>query len=169
MRSHLIETLSLNPFSAKHLFTETSVNGAADELLSITNRLIGNTAVPNLTEWEMEVVSSKGKVRFNSYSLTKTNDLEDFTNRTNRFLDTPQLRTFAITSDYGFWFKLISQGVVGVSIIAGIFTISRLYLAVKYASDRTAQKTKLDELFSEVIIPKSTEIIHSTSVEKVHE
>ena len=155
--------------STKHLFTESSANGAADELLSITNRLTGNTAIPGLTEWEMEVVSSRGKVRFNSYGLAKTNDLEDFTNRTNRFLDTPQLRTFAISSDYSFWFKLLSQGVAGVSIIAGLFTILRLYFAVKYASDRAAQKVKLDQLFGEMIISKPTEIIQSTSVEKVRE
>ena len=117
----------------------------------------------------MAIVTSKGKIRFNTHGLAKTNHWQDFTDRTNRFLDTPQLRTFTITSEYSFWFKVISQAVSGVSILCGLFIIPGLYLAVKYASDYAAQEAALDKLFSQVIRPKSAKVINSTSTEKVRE
>ncbi len=163
------ESLPECQLSTKHLFTETSVNESVGEFQTITNQAMSNEYIPSLTEWEMEIVTSRGKIRFNTYGLAKTNHWQDFTDRTNRFLDTPQLRTFAITSEYSFWFKFLSQAVSGVSILCGLFIIPGLYLAVKYASDYAAQEVALDKLFSQVIRPKPAKAIASAPTEKVRE
>jgi hypothetical protein len=153
--------------SVERLLTQTKIDTSAVEFQQVTNQVIANTYFPNIVRWEMAIATSQGQVDFNSYGVAGTNHWQDFSDRTNRFLETPQLRTLAITSEYSFWFKFLSQAVSGVSILCGLFIISGLYLTVKYGDDPTAHQQELDRLFGQLARPKSAPTNSDPIPEKV--
>jgi hypothetical protein len=130
--------------SVKKLFNEYTIDLPSEEIKHVNTQGIYNPYLPDFFQWQMAIVTNGDRVYFTSYSIGKDNNWEDFRDRTNRFLYTPQLRTFNITSEYNFWFKFISQFVSGISILAGLFIMPGLYLTAKYGSDTIAQQQAID-------------------------
>jgi hypothetical protein len=144
--------------SVKQLFNETPLNLLSGEFKKLNVRAISNDYFPSFIQWQMAIATSQGQIEFNSYGVTKVNSWEGFVDRTNRFLNTPELRTFTITSEYNFWFKLLSQATSGVSILCGLFIIPSLYLTAKYGSDTVAHQAAIDRVFGQFTTAKSTEV-----------
>ena len=154
--------------NVERLLTETKIDTSAVEFQQVTNQAISHPYFPRIVRWEMAIATSQGKVEFNSDGVAETNHWQDFSDRTNRFLETPQLRTLAITSEYSFWFKFLSQAVSGVSILCGLFIIPGLYLTVKYGDKPTAHQQELDRFFGQLARTKSEPINSDSIPEKVH-
>ncbi len=131
----------------KRLFSETQIDLAGQEIRQINNRSISNHYSSTFVQWQMEIETDRHKLEFNSYGVARDNRWENFTDRTNRFINTPQLRTLAITSEYSFWFKFFSQAVSGISILYGLFIIPSLYLIVKYGDDPIAHQQAFVRIF----------------------
>jgi hypothetical protein len=142
--------------SVKKLFNEYAIDLASEEIKEVSSQGIYNPYFPSFIQWQMAVVTSGDRVYFTSYSIGKDNNWEDFSDRTNRFLYTPQLRTFKIASEYNFWFKFITQGVSGISILAGLFIIPGLYLTAKYGSNTIAQQQAIDGFMQQFTRSKSS-------------
>jgi hypothetical protein len=143
------ESLPVCDLSVKHLLAETKINLPDREFQQVTSKAISTNYFPNSTQWQMQIATSRGPLNFDSYGITNSNHWEDFTNRANKFIDAPQLRTFTITSEYSFWFKFLSQAVSGVSILCGLFVIAGLFLTAKYGSDTIAQQQALEQIFGQ--------------------
>lgn len=135
--------------SIKHLLTETAIKTSTGELQQVTSRAVANHYLPSLVQWQMAIATSQGQLDFHSDGVSGINHWENFTTRTNRFLETPQMRSFIITAEYSFWFKLLSQSVSGISILCGLFIIPGLYLTAKYGDDATAHQQAFDRLFGQ--------------------
>jgi hypothetical protein len=142
--------------SIKKLFNEYTIDLPSEEIKEVSSQGIYNPYFPSFMQWQMAIVTSRDRVYFTSYGIGKDNNWEDFRDRTNRFLYTPQLRTFNITSEYNFWFKFISQSVSGISIVAGLFIIPGLYLTAKYGSDAVAQQQAIDGFMQQFSRTKSS-------------
>jgi hypothetical protein len=142
--------------SVKKLFNEYTIDLPSEEIKHVNTQGIYNPYLPDFFQWQMAIVTNGDRVYFTSYSIGKDNNWEDFRDRTNRFLYTPQLRTFNITSEYNFWFKFISQFVSGISILAGLFIMPGLYLTAKYGSDTIAQQQAIDEFTRQFTRAKSS-------------
>ena len=144
--------------SIERLLTETKIDTSAVEFQQVTNQAISNPYFPTIVRWEMAIATSHGKIEFGSYGVPGTSHWQNFSDRTNRFLETPQLRTLAITSEYSFWFKFLSQAISGVSILCGLFIMTSLYLTIKYGDDPTAHQQEFDRLFSQANRTQSTPV-----------
>jgi hypothetical protein len=135
--------------SIKHLLTESIVKTDNSEFQQVTSRAVANTYIPSLVAWEMRIATNQNQIYFYNYGMGKSNPWQEFATRTNRFLDTPQLRSFTITAEHNFWFKLLSQSVSGVSILVGLFILPGLYLTAKYGDDSIAHQQEIDRLFGQ--------------------
>jgi hypothetical protein len=144
--------------SVERLFTQTKIDTANVELHQVTNQGSSTAYLPNFSHWQMSIATSHGKIEFASDGMANTNHWQDFTDRTNRFLANPQLRTLAITSEYSFWFKVLSQSVSGISLICGLFIMPGLYLTAKYGDDEIAQQRALEQFFGKFIGAKSPNV-----------
>jgi hypothetical protein len=142
--------------TVKRLFDESIIKLPAQEIQQISSQGIYNQYFPSFVQWQMTIVTTQGKVYFNSYNIAKSDDWEDFRDRTNKFLAAPELRTFAIASEYSFWFKLMIQSVSGISILCGLFIIPGLYLTAKYGSDTVAQQEAIDGFIRQFTRAKSS-------------
>jgi hypothetical protein len=132
--------------SVKKLFSETQINLANREIQQVETRSIFSSYLPTFTRWETEIITDRGNLTFNNYGVASTNPGSNFTDRTNRFISTPQLRTLTVTSEYSFWFKFISQAASGISILCGLFIVPSLYLTAKYGDDPIAHQQVIDRL-----------------------
>jgi hypothetical protein len=141
--------------SIERLFTQTTIDTTNIEFHQLTNRAIATAYLPSLAQWQMTIATNHGKIEFTSDGMANTSHWQDFTDRTNRFLANPQLRTLAITSEYSFWFKVLSQSVSGISLICGLFIIPGLYLTAKYADNAIEQQQALERFFGKFIGAKS--------------
>jgi hypothetical protein len=135
--------------STKYLLTETAIKIPIGELRQVTSQAVASSYLPSLVQWQMAIETNHGGIALHSDGLASSNYWESFTTRTNRFLDTPQMRSFTITAEYSFWFKFLSQSVSGVSILFGLFIIPGLYLTAKYGDDATAHQQAFDRLFGQ--------------------
>jgi hypothetical protein len=142
--------------TVKRLFDESTVKLPSTEIQQINSQGIYNRYFPSFVQWQMAIATTQGKVYFDRYNIAKSDDWEDFRDRTNKFLATPELRSFAITSEYSFWFKLISQGVSGISILCGLFILPGLYLTAKYPRDTIAQQQAIDGFIRQFTRAKSS-------------
>ncbi len=149
------ESLSECKLGVKKLFNEYAIDLPAEEIKQVSTQGIYSPYFPSFIQWQMAIVTNKDRIDFTSYGIGKNNNWEDFRDRTNRFLYTPQLRTFNITSEYNFWFKFISQSVSGISILSALFIIPGLYLTAKYGSDAAAQQQAIDKFIQKFIKSKS--------------
>ena len=140
------ESLPECKLTVKRLFDESTIKLPSTEIQQISTQGIYNKYFPSFVQWQMAIATTQGKVYFNSYNIAKSDEWEDFRDRTNKFLATPQLRTFTIASEYNFWFKLMIQSVSGISILCGLFIVPGLYLTAKYGSDTEAQQQAIDRL-----------------------
>jgi hypothetical protein len=154
--------------SVERLFTQTTINTTNVEFHQLTNQAIAAAYLPSLTQWQMTINTSHGKIDFASDGMANTNHWQDFTDRTNRFLTNPQLRTLAITSEYSFWFKVLSQSVSGISLICGLFIIPGLYLTAKYADNAIEQQQALEGFFGKFMGAKSPTVSSEPIPEKIH-
>ncbi len=150
------ESLPECKLAVKKLFNEYPINLPSEEIKGVSSQGIYNSYFPSFIQWQMAIITSRDRVYFTSYSIGRDNNWEDFRDRTNRFLYTPQLRTFNITSEYNFWFKFISQSVSGISILAALFIIPGLYLTAKYGSDGLAQQQAMDGFMQQFSRVKSS-------------
>lgn len=135
--------------SIKHLLTESIVKTDNSEFQQVTSRAVANTYFPGLVSWEMTIATSQNQIYFYNYGMGESNPWQEFATRTNRFLDTPQLRSFTITAEHNFWFKLLSQSVSGISILVGLFVLPGLYLTAKYGDDAIAHQQAVERLFGQ--------------------
>jgi hypothetical protein len=138
------ESLTECKLTVKRLFDESTVKLPSPEIQQISSQGIYNRYFTSFVRWQMAIATAQGKVYFDRYNIAKSDDWEDFRDRTNKFLATPELRTFTITSEYSFWFKLIIQSVSGISILCGLFIIPGLYLTAKHGGDDVAQQQAID-------------------------
>jgi hypothetical protein len=143
------ESIAECKLSVKQLVNETTITTLTGELKPVTSRAVANHYLPSLIQWQMTISATQGAINFNSYGVTGVNHWQDFTDRTNRFLESPQIRNFTITAEYSFWFKLLSRSVSGISILCGLFIIPGLYLTAKYGDDATAHQQVFDRLFGQ--------------------
>lgn len=132
--------------SVKKLFNETQINLADREIQQVKNRAIFSSYLPTFTRWETEIITDRGNLTFYNYGIASNNPGSNFTDRTNRFIRTLQLRTLTVTSEYSFWFKFISQAASGISILCGLFIVPSLYLTAKYGDDPIAHQQVIDRL-----------------------
>lgn len=142
--------------SIKKLFNEYTIDLPAKEIKDVSTQGIYHPYFSSFIQWQMAITTNKDRVYFTSYSIGNNNNWEDFRDRTNRFLYTPQLRTFSIVSEYNFWFKFIIQSVSGISIISALFIIPGLYLTAKYGSDAVAQQQGIDRFIQQFTKVKSS-------------
>jgi hypothetical protein len=154
--------------NVERLFTQTTINTTNVELHQLTNQATSTAYLPSLAQWQMTIDTSHGKIEFASTGMVSTNHWQDFTDRTNRFLTNPQLRTLAITSEYNFWFKVLSQSVSGISLICGLFIIPGLYLTAKYADNAIEQQQAIERFFGKFIGAKSPTVSSEPIPEKIH-
>jgi hypothetical protein len=154
--------------SVERLFTQTTIDTNNVEFHQLTNQAIPSAYLPSLAQWQMTIATSHGSIQFASNGMTNSNYWQDFTDRTNRFLTNPQLRTLAITSEYSFWFKVLSQSVSGISLICGLFIIPGLYLTAKYADNAIEQQQALEQFFGKFIGAKSPTVSSEPIPEKIH-
>lgn len=112
--------------SATKLFTETHIDLANQEIQQVSSYAIANNYLPSFVRWQTEITTDRGKLTFSNYGIASTNPWENFAERTNRFIDTPQLRSTIVTSEYSFWFKFILQAVSGISLLYCLFLIPSL-------------------------------------------
>jgi Tfp pilus assembly major pilin PilA len=155
--------------SVERLFTQTTINTTDVEFHQLTNQAISTAYLPSLAQWQMTIATSHGKIEFTSIGMANTDRWQDFTDRTNRFLTNPQLRTLAITSEYSFWFKVLSQSVSGISLICGLFIIPGLYLTAKYADNAIEQQQALEGFFGKFIGARSPTVSSEPIPEKIHQ
>jgi hypothetical protein len=121
--------------SAIKLFTQTQIDLSNREIGQVTNRAIASKYLPTFVRWQSEINTDRGQLLFNNYGIASSNPWENFTDRAQRFIDTPQLRSTIVTSEYSFWFKFILQAVSGISLLYCLFLVPSLYLTVKYGND----------------------------------
>jgi hypothetical protein len=152
------ESLPECKLTIERLFDESTVKLPSEEIQQISSQGIYNKYFPSFVQWQLAIDTTQGKVYFDRYNIAKSDDWEDFGERTNKFLNTPQLRTFTITSEYSFWFKIIIQSVSGISIICGLFIIPGLYLTAKYAGDDVAQQQAIDRVMQKLSGSKSPSV-----------
>jgi hypothetical protein len=152
------ESLPECKLTVKRLFDESTVKLPSPEIQQISSQGIYNKYFPSFVQWQMAIATTQGKVYFDRYNIAKSDDWEDFSDRTNKFLSTPELRNFTITSEYSFWFKLISQGVSGISILCGLFIVPGLYLTAKYGRDTVAQQQAIDGFIRQFTRAKSSTV-----------
>jgi hypothetical protein len=124
--------------STTKLFTKTHIDLSDGEIQQVTSRAIANNYLSSFVQWQTEITTDRGKLTSSNYGIASTDPWENFAERTNRFIDTPQLRSTIVTSEYSFWFKFILQAVSGISILYCLFLIPSLYLTAKYGSDPSA-------------------------------
>ncbi len=134
------ESLPACRLTIERLFDKSTVKLPSAEIQQISTSGIYNHYFPSFVQWQMAIATTQGKVYFDRYNIAKSDDWQDFGDRTNKFLNTPELRTFTITSEYSFWFKFISQGISGISILCALFILPGLYLTAKYGGDTAAQQ-----------------------------
>jgi hypothetical protein len=146
--------------SATKLATETHIDLSNQEIQQVTSRAIANNYLPSFVQWQTEITTDRGKLTFSNYGIASSNPWENFTDRTNRFIDTPQLRSTIVTSEYSFWFKFILQAVSGVSLLYCLFLFPSLYLTAKYGNDPIAQQQAIERVFSR---SSGTEVSKTTS------
>jgi hypothetical protein len=142
--------------SATKLFTETHIDLANQEIQHVTSRAIANNYLPTFVQWQTEITTDRGKLIFSNNGVASTNPWENFAERTNRFVDTPQFRSTIVTSEYSFWFKFILQAVSGISILYCLFIVPSLYLTLKYGDDPLAQQQAIERVFSKETGTKAT-------------
>lgn len=152
------ESLPACKLTVKRLFNESTIETPSREIQQISSQGIYNKYFPSFIQWQMAIATTQGKVYFNSYNIAKSDEWEDFRDRTNKFLAAPELRTFTITSEYNFWFKLMIQSVSGISILCGLFIIPGLYLTAKYGNDPKAQQQAIDGFMRQFTRAKSSTV-----------
>jgi hypothetical protein len=145
--------------TVKRLFDRSTIKLPSGEIQQVSSQGIYNKYFPSFVQWQMDIATTQGKVSFDRYNIAQSDEWEDIRDRTNKFLSTPALRTFAITSEYNFWFKFISQSVSGISILCGLFIIPGLYLTAKYGSDTVAQQQEIDRVMRKLSGSKSPSVI----------
>jgi hypothetical protein len=150
------ESLPKCQLTVKRLFNESTVKLPSQEIQQISSQGIYNRYFPSFVQWQMAIATNQGKIYFDRYNIAQSDDWEDFRDRTNKFLATPELRSFSITSEYSFWFNLISQGVSGISILCGLFILPGLYLTAKYGSDAVGQQQEIDGFIRQFTRGKSS-------------
>jgi hypothetical protein len=150
------ESLPECKLTVKRLFDESIIKLPSAEIQQISSQGIYNKYFPSFVQWQMAIETTHGKVYFNSYNIAKSDDWQDFSERTNKFLAAPELRTFTIISEYNFWFKLIIQSVSGISILCSLFILPGLYLTAKYGSDLEAQQQAIDGFIRQFTRAKSS-------------
>ncbi len=153
------ESLPKCKLTVKRLFDESTVKLPSEEIQQISSQGIYNQYFPSFVQWQLAIATTQGKLYFDRYNIAKSDDWKDFGDRTNIFLNAPQLRTFTITSEYSFWFQLISQGVSGISILCGLFILPGLYLTAKYGRDTLAQQQAIDRVMRQLIRSKSPSVM----------
>jgi hypothetical protein len=153
------ESLPECKLTVKRLFDESTVKLPSEQIQQISSQGIYNKYFPSFVQWQLAIATTQGKVYVDRYNIAKSDDWADFGDRTNKFLTTPQLRTFTITSEYNFWFKLIVQGVSGISIICALFILPGLYLTAKYARDTAAQQQAIDRVMRKLSGSRSPSVI----------
>lgn len=141
---------------ATKLFTQTHIDLANQEIQQVTSRAIANSYLPTFVRWQTEITTARGKLTFSNNGIASINPWENFADRTNRFIDTPQLRSTIVTSEYSFWFKFILQFVSGVSLLYCLLLVPSLYLTAKYGNDRIAQQQAIERIFSKSSETKAT-------------
>jgi hypothetical protein len=142
--------------SAIKLFTQTHIDLSHQEIGQVSSRAIAGNYLPTFVRWQTEINTDRGKLLFNNYGIASTNPWENFNDRTKRFIDTPQLRSSIVTSEYSFWFKFILQAVSGISLLYCLFLIPSLYLTVKYGNDPIAQQQAIERTFEKSPEKKAT-------------
>jgi hypothetical protein len=143
----------------ERLFDKSPIESLSGEIQQVSSQGIYNKYFPSFVQWQMEIATTEGRLYFDRYNIAQSDDWEEFCDRTNKFLSTPALRTFAITSEYNFWFKFISQSVSGISILCGLFIIPGLYLTAKYGSDTLAQQQEIERAIRKLNGSKSPSAI----------
>jgi hypothetical protein len=150
------ESIPACKLTIERLFDRSTIKLPSEEIQQISSQGIHNKHFPSFVQWQMEIATTQGKVYFDRYNIAKSDEWEDFRNRTNKFLATPQIRSFTITSEHNFWFKFISQSISGISILCGLFIVPGLYLTAKYGSDIVAQQQAMDGFMSQFTRAKSS-------------
>jgi hypothetical protein len=142
--------------SATKLFTQTHIDLTNQEIQQASSRAIANNYLPSFVQWQTELTTDRGKLIFSNYGIASNNPWENFTERTNRFVDTPQLRSSIVISEYSFWFKFILQAVSGISLLYCLFLVPSLYLTAKHGNDPIAQQQAIERVFSRSSGTKTT-------------
>lgn len=150
------ESLPACRLTIERLFDKSTVKLPSAEIEQISTSGIYNQYFPSFVQWQMAIATTQGKVYFDRYNIAKSDDWQDFSERTNKFLAAPELRTFTIISEYNFWFKLIIQSVSGISILCSLFILPGLYLTAKYGSDLEAQQQAIDGFIRQFTRAKSS-------------
>jgi hypothetical protein len=133
--------------SAIKLFTQTHIDLSHQEIGQVTSQAIASNYLPTFVRWQSVINTDRGQLLFNNYGIASTNPWENFTDRAKRFIDTPQLRSTTVTSEYSFWFKFILQAVSGISLMYCLFLVPSLYLTLKYGNDPIAQQQAIERTF----------------------
>jgi hypothetical protein len=150
------ESLATCRVTTKHLVGESHLDLPAGSLQQIGIESVPYNQVPQLTKWQVNIVSETGSYQFLSQGKSSDLGWTEFGDRVNKFLDAPQQRTFAIESDYSFWFKLLNPAISGISIIVALFFIPGLLLTLKHGSDALAMERDLD--FASKKIPQPRDL-----------
>jgi hypothetical protein len=149
------ESLAECELTIKSLVSQAHIDLTAGEIQAVRSQSISNNWSANLVRWETTIATSKGNFIFSSYGIASENNWENFTNRTNKFLSEPEVRTIWVESDYSYWFKFLIQAVSGISILCGLFIIPGLLLTLKYGSNLAAQEEALNLFFAKLAGVKS--------------
>jgi hypothetical protein len=134
--------------SATKLFTATHTDLSNQEIQQVTSHAIASNYLPTFVLWQTEITTDRGKLIFSNYGIASTNPWENFADRINRFVDTPQLRSTTVTSEYSYWFKFILQAVSGISLLYCLFLVPSLYLTAKYGNAPLVQQQAIERVFS---------------------
>ncbi len=157
------ESVAACKLSVDRLLNPTHIDLADREIMQVTNRSIANNLLPTFVRWQTEITTDRGKLVFNNDGVASTNPWIDFTDRTNHFIETPQLRSLNVSSEYSFWFKFILQAVSGISLLYCLFIVPSLYLTAKYGNDPIAQQQAIAQLAGKFDRAKSTASIEDRS------
>jgi hypothetical protein len=141
------ESVAECKLGVNRLFSQSQIDLSQQKIRQVSNRSISNEYLPTFVRWQLEIMTDRERLEFNSYGVARDNRWEYFADRTNKFIKTPQLRTLTVTSEYSFWFKFLSQAVSGISILYGLFIVPSLYLIIKYGDDPIAHQQAFDRVF----------------------
>jgi hypothetical protein len=138
------ESLAACQVTTKHLIGESHLDLPPGSLQQINIQSLPSSQVPQLAQWQININHETGSHQFVSYGQAGETTWIEFGNRVNKFLDTPQQRTFTIESEHSFWFKLLNPAISGISILVALFVVPGLLLTLKHGSDEMSIDRDLD-------------------------
>jgi hypothetical protein len=139
------ESLAECRLTVKSWWSESHTDFPAGEIQAVYTRSVTPSRSSGFVRWETTIVTRQGDLKFHTDGVTRENNWVNFTHRTRKFLEEPQIRTLLVESDYGFWFKFLLSGVSGISILFGLFIIPGLLLTLKHGDNLTAQVQALHQ------------------------